>query len=207
MKNRVLLSLLLQAGIFPTGLSAFEQPQGEKLISFIVDPEQWEMHNKDLDQSKSMVWFNKAMRKQGRPFDDFYMVNIYAQSENDLNHMRNRYDTPGQKFCGSFESTDLPDIANQNYPSLFWRTTCLKKNDPEARIIHLVIRGKNHIYHVQKGWHGKVEQAQLEEWVDRIKSIYVCDINREDAPCPTQSEQTAETDADAAPASGTDEES
>ena len=207
MKIRLLLSLLLISGVFSTGAAAFEQPEGEKLIIFQVDPEKWEVHNKDILESKSLVWFNKEMRKQGRTYDDFYMINIYSQSENDLNHMRDRYDKPGQKFCSNFESTDLPALANQNYLSMFWRTLCLKKRDPQARIVHLTIKGKNHIYHIQKGWRGEVEEAEVDKWVDRLKDTFLCDINREDAPCPAQSEQTADTDSDAAPASGTNKES
>ena len=190
MKNRVLISLLLLTGILSaTSVSAFEQPQGEKLISSKMDPEKWERHNKDTLESKQLVWFRKALRAEGRPFDDFYTVTIYNQSENDLDHMRNRNDEPGRRYCDAFESIDLPEVTNKNYASKFWRTHCVKSRAPEARIIHLTIKGKGHIYHIQKGWRGEVEQTKVDEWVDRIKKIYLCDVNREDAPCPVDPAQ------------------
>ena len=101
MKNRFLIALLFITGALSlTTASAadFAKFEGEKLISFPVNLEKWERHNKDLLKSKSLVWFKKELRKEGRPFDDFYMINIYNQSENGLSHMRDRYDQPGQKF-------------------------------------------------------------------------------------------------------------
>jgi len=187
MKNRFMIALLLLASVLSSSIasaSAFEKVDGEKLITFTVDLDKWERHNKDQLKSKSLVWFKKELRKEGRPFDDFYMVNIYNQSENDLDHMRNRYDTPGRTYCDEFKSIDLPGVINQNYDAMLWRTECIKSRAPEARIIHLTIKGKRHIYHIQKGWRGKVEQTEVDEWVDRIKKIHLCDINREDAPCP-----------------------
>jgi hypothetical protein len=186
MKNRFLITLLFITGVLSlTTVSAasFVKFEGEKLISFSMDLEKWERHNKDLLKSKSLVWFKKELRKEGRPFDDFYMVNIYNQSKNGLNHMRDRYDKPGRKFCDSFESIDLA-TDEQHYESMSWRTECLKNRAPEARIIHLVLLGKRHIYHIQKGWSGKVEQSEINMWLDRIKRIHLCDINNPEAPCP-----------------------
>ena len=186
MKNRFLIALLLLTGILSTttvSAADFTKFDGEKLISFPVNLDKWERHNKDLLKSKSLVWFRKALREEGRPFDDFYMINIYNQSENDLDHMRDRYDKPGQKFCNSFKSIDLP-ADEKNYVSMSWRTECLKSRSPEARIIHLLLLGKSHIYHIQKGWSGKVEQAEVNKWIGRIKKIHLCDINSTDAPCP-----------------------
>jgi len=199
MKNRFLIALLLLTGMLTAttvSAAAFEKFDGEKLISFPVNMEIWERHNKDLLKSKSLVWFRKALREEDRPFDDFYMVNIYNQSENDINHMRDRYDQPGKKFCDSFKSIDLP-ADEKNYESMSWRTECLKSRAPEARIIHLLLLGKRHIYHIQKGWSGKVEQADVDVWVDRIKKIHLCDINREDAPCPVDPIAQAEPEIEA----------
>ena len=186
MKNRFLIALLLLTGtlsVSTVSAADFTKFDGEKLISFPVDLDKWERHNKDLLKSKSLVWFKKALREEGRPFDDFYMINIYNQSANDLNHMRERYDKPGQKFCDSFKAIELP-ADEQNYEYMSWRTECLKSNAPEARIIHLLLLGKQHIYHIQKGWSGKVEQTEIDEWVGRIKKIHLCDLNSTNAPCP-----------------------
>lgn len=196
MKNRFLITLLLLAGVLSvTTASAadFAKFEGEKLISFPVNLDKWERHNKDLLKSKSLVWFRKALREEGRPFDDFYMINIYNQSANDLTHMRDRYDKPGQKFCDSFKSIDLP-ADEQNYEFMSWRTECIKSRAPEARIIHLLLLGKRHIYHIQKGWSGEVEQSEIDEWTGRLKKIHLCDINRADAPCPA--DPVAQTDSE-----------
>ena len=184
MKIRALLSLLLTGLLSTTAFAGIEQPSGEKLIAFEPDPEIWEVHNKDWIESKGLVWFRKDMRAKGKVYDDFYMVNIYNQSENDLDHMRERYDYPGRRSCDSFDSIDMKSAVTTPYPMMLWHTTCLKTRDPEARIIHLIVEGERHIYHVQKGWRGKVDPADLETWAERIKNIYVCDLNREDAACP-----------------------
>lgn len=184
MKIIAFVSLLLTGLISITAFAGIEQPSGEKLITFEPDPERWEVHNKDLIQSKSLVWFRKDMRAKGKVYDDFYMVNIYNESENSLEHMRNRYDFPGRRSCDTFESVDMQSTVAMPYPTMLWQTICLKSRDPEARIIHVIVKGERHIYHVQKGWRGDVDPADLEIWTQRMKNIFVCDLKRKDAICP-----------------------
>jgi len=198
MKIRVVLSLLLTGLLSTTAFAGIEQPGGEKLIAFEPDPGIWEVHNKDVIESKSLVWFKKDMRAKGRVYDDFYMVNIYNQSENGLDHMRNRYDFPGRRSCDSFESIDMESAVTTPYSMMLWSTTCLKTRDPEARIIHLIVMGERHIYHVQKGWRGKVDPTDVAIWTERMKNIFVCDLSREDAACPAGAIPAPQTEQEAA---------
>jgi len=197
MKNRVLIALLLLTGIISaTSVSAFEKPQGEKLISFTMDPEIWEVYNKDTQQSKTLVWYRTALRAEGKIYDESYAVTIYNQTEKSLDHMRNRNDEPGRRYCVQFESIDLAMKTNTVYDSRFWRTHCLRKNAPAAQIIHRTFKGENHIYHIQKSWTGEVDEVTLNKWIDRLNDAYVCDINREDAACPVAPLAKSQTSTD-----------
>jgi len=200
MKIRVVLSLLLTGLLSTTAFAGIEQPGGEKLIAFEPDPEIWEVHNKDVIESKSLVWFKKDMRAKNRVYDDVYTVDIYNQSKNGLDHIRNRYDYPGRRSCDTFESIDMESAVTTPYSVMLWRTTCLKKRDPEARFIHLVVMGERHIYHVAKAWRGEVDSADVQIWTERMKNIFVCDLSREDAACPAGAIPAPKTEQEAAQA-------
>lgn len=189
MKIRALLSLLL-AGIFSTSaLAGLEPPKGEKLITFQPDPDAWEIADKDLINSKRLVWFNKEMRAQGRTYDDFYEISIFNKpKKKDLDGVREWSDKKGSLKCRQFQSTNLGRDTNSSYPSVFWRTTCLKSNAPIAQLITKLIEGERHLYQVQKAWVGEADEEAINIWQKRIEEAYVCNIDSESNPCPTQSE-------------------
>lgn len=191
MKIRTLFSLLL-TGIFSTSaLAGLEPPEGEKLITFQPDPEVWEIADKDLINSKRLVWFNKEMRAQGRTYDDFYEISIFNKpKKKDLDGVREWSDRKGSLKCLQFESVDLGRDAASQYPSVYWRTTCLKSGSPGARLITKLIEGEKHLYQVQKAWIGKVDEDVINAWLERIEEAYVCNVDSESAPCPPQPEST-----------------
>jgi hypothetical protein len=187
MKIRVLFSLLFAAFFSNAVLAGFEQPSGERFIAFEPDPEQWEIHNKDLINSKGLVWYNKEMRTKGRAFDDFYMINVYNRSDDKegLAHVRDWVDIRGRRDCSAYESEELQRNLESKYDAIFWKTTCLHAKRAPSRIINLVLGGERHIYLFQKGWRGDVEQADINTWIERIGEIYLCNDNSTDSPCPS----------------------
>jgi len=195
MKIRVVLSLLLTGIFSTTALAGLEPPEGEKLITYQPDPEVWEVANKDLINSKRLVWFSKEMRAKNRTYDDFYELNVFNKPEKNLDELREWSDAKGKLKCRSFESVDLARNAEGSYPSIFWRTTCLKKNAPGARLVTKLIEGERHLYQVQKAWVGKVDQADIDLWLKRVEEAFVCNKNSETEPCPVEA-PAAETDAE-----------
>jgi hypothetical protein len=198
MKIRVVLSLLLTGIFSTTALAGLEPPEGEKLITYQPDPEVWEVSNKDLINSKRLVWFSKEMRAKNRTYDDFYELNVFNKPEKNLDELREWSDKKGKLKCGNFESIDLARNTEDTYPSIFWRTTCLKNNAPGARLITKLIEGERHLYQVQKAWVGKVDQADIDLWLKRVEEAFVCNKNSETEPCPA--EEAAETILDDAQA-------
>ncbi len=195
MKIRVVLSLLLTGIFSTTALAGLEPPEGEKLITYQPDPEVWEVSNKDLINSKRLVWFNKEMRAKNRTYDDFYELNVFNKPEKNLAELREWSDKKGKLKCGKFESIDLAHNPEGSYPSIFWRTTCIKSNAPAAQLITKLIEGERHLYQVQKAWVGNVDQADVDLWLKRVEEAFVCNQNNETEPCPVEASDT-ETDTE-----------
>ncbi len=186
MKIRAVISLLIAGTFSSVALAGLEPAEGEKLITYQPDPEVWEIANKDLINSKRLVWFNKEMRAKGRTYDDFYEVNVFNKPEKDVDGVRQWSDKKGSLKCRQFESVDIARDVSATYPSVTWRTTCLRGNAPAARLITKLIEGERHLYQVQKAWVGKVDNATIAEWQAHIEESYVCDINSETDPCPAE---------------------
>lgn len=196
LKIRVALPLLITGVFSTTALAGLEPAEGEKLITYQPDPEVWEIANKDLLNSKRLVWLNKDMRAKGKTFDDVYQVDVFNKpKKKDLDGVREWSDKKGSLKCRQFESVDIERDTTSTYPSVTWRTTCVKSSSPPARLISKLIEGERHLYQVQKAWVGDVDEADMERWQQRVLESYVCDLNSDAVPCPENQASSAATES------------
>ncbi len=175
-----LVILILLIGIF-TNVYSSEFYEGENLIvPYELSSEKWEILTKKEGKFRSMLWRSKESGMR-----DAYAVNIRYGSNKKPSKMRKEQDKPGKKACKSFESIELDPIDNQNYKSLLWRTVCLKEDNSKAQILNLAIKGKDSTYHLLKIWQKNVSATELNKWVDKFRTVYVCDTRIEDKHCPS----------------------
>lgn len=174
---------ILYFALVVLSFSAFSEEfyKGENLITpYEMDSDKWEVLQKVEGSFKSMMW-----RRKAKGMADAYVVNIQGGNNSKLKKVRKIQDAPGKKSCQSFESIDLDPIANKNYESIMWRTVCSNGDDFKAQILHLAIKGKDSIYHIQKIWRGDLPDDEMRNWVETFKKIYVCDSRDESKKCPS----------------------
>lgn len=166
---------------FFTIVSANEFYEGENLITpYELDETEWEVLKKEEGSFRSVMW-----RSKESGMADSYVVNVQGGNQSKLKRVRKIQDDPGKKSCKSFESIDLEPIKNNSYKSIMWRTVCQKADGFKAQMLHLVIKGKDSIYHLQKIWLGEVADSEIEEWIATFRDVYVCDTRQDEKQCPT----------------------
>lgn len=174
------LTTLLLASIVSLPAIASDFFPGENLITpYELDADQWDVLQKNEGSARGVMWRSKA-----KGFDDLYVVNVYTGSSATLAEMRAAQDAPGRANCDSFESIDLDPIPSRNYDALRWRTVCTNGADFKAQILHLVIVGKDSLYHLQKIWRGETSDAEVAQWVTRFDKVLVCDTRDAGKACP-----------------------
>jgi hypothetical protein len=172
---------LLIFAIYSTVLGS-EFYEGENLIApYQPEEDNWEVVTKKDSNMRSMMWRDKKLG-----FSNSYVVSIYQNAQENLSDFRDIQDKPGKKACKLFESIDLKSLTNQKYKSNYWRTNCETSGGYKAQMIHLVIQGKDSLYHIQRIWRGAEAVPKVETWVARISQIYVCDTRIKDNACPTE---------------------
>jgi hypothetical protein len=161
--------------------AADEFYKGENLITpYELDNDKWEILKKEDGPFKSMMW-----RSIKKGMADAYVVNIQSGNKSNLKRVRKIQDDPGRKACESFESIDLEGIPNKNYKSQLWRTVCVNGANFKAQILQLAIRGKDSMYHLQKIWRGSTSDAEIKEWIENFRRVYVCDTREKNKQCPS----------------------
>ena len=68
----------------------------------------------------------------------------------DLHGIRQWSDKKSRLKCRQFESIDVARDTDHTYPSILWRTTCVKSKAPIAQLITKLIEGEQHLYQIQK---------------------------------------------------------
>ena len=173
-----LLSLMLVACATGTS-SSFSA--GENLLTpdLTLDREVWEVLSKTEGKLKSLMW-----RRRSAPEFDAYVVTVIHDESMDPHDFRRLQDEPGRSTCEVFESIDLKRAEDESLPSLFWRTECSRDGQVVSQIAHLVVVGRDSLYHVQKIWRGPVAESERDLWIERLASIYVCDTRPGGRTCP-----------------------
>jgi len=164
---------------------AGEPYNGENLITpYEQDNSKWTLIRQAGKDFKSVLWRSKL-----KGMADAYIINIQDSNISSLKHTRETQDEPGRRNCASFQSIDLEAPQNKKHESVMWRTTCTKEKDFKAQILHLAIKGKDSIYHLQKIWVGKTPDKKLQKWTNMFKEVYVCDTRTKEKQCPSDYEK------------------
>ena len=154
--------------------------QGENLITpysgFLAG---WEVFVENKAHYHSRMWQHPELG-----FKDSYVVSVTPREQNNLLHFRKVIDKPGVDSCVKFTSTTMTSNLAAEYPSELWQTDCLRKDTSNAKILHLLIRGNDSLYHIQKIWQGSFESTAEDAWIKRFNEIYVCDTRSQKSPCP-----------------------
>ncbi len=121
-------------------------------------------------------------------FKNAYIVSVTPTENHSNKYFRNIIDKPGIESCEKFSSDTITSKTNATYAKEFWQTVCLRKNGSKAKILHLLLRGNDSLYHIQKIWQGNFTMAEVNTWQNRFKQIYVCDtrIAKQNCPAITQ---------------------
>ena len=154
--------------------------QGENLITpysgFLAG---WKVIVENKAHYHSRMWQHP---EQG--FKNAYVVSVTPQESHNNQYFRNIIDKPGIESCENFVSKTIESNAVAFYAKEFWQTDCLRKDGNKAKILHLLLRGNDSLYHIQKIWQGNFKKSELDTWKNRFDQIYVCDTRIEKHTCP-----------------------
>ncbi|MFT6691736.1 MAG: hypothetical protein ACJAXH_002270 [Colwellia sp.] len=117
-------------------------------------------------------------------FKDAYVISVTSPKDKKIAYFRQVIDQPGYDACVEFTTLTLESFPNELYPSEIWQTNCKKKNGRKAKILHLMLLGKDSFYHVQKIWQDNFISSEIEQWQSRFKQIYLCDSRATVIICP-----------------------
>jgi hypothetical protein len=178
--------VLLSALLVPSALAWHE---GENLLTpYELSTDEWEVFEKDKDGVYSMMW-----QRKGVGFADSFVVQVLHGADETVKKFRRVLDQPGRKSCGSFESEVLDESEVNGYPRLIWMTECDGDDGSVvARVVQVVIRGQDSLYHAQKLWRSEVSEEEMTLWRQRLASISVCDTRLAERACPDGYEQVTE---------------
>lgn len=154
--------------------------QGEHLVMpFIEEIKGWQLFQQEERGYRSNMW-----QKPGQRWVDTYAVSIYYGQSPDLNLQRAQMDAPGERHCQQFESTTLSHPKALSDEVLYWQTRCVRDDKVVARVLHLMISGKESYYQIQKVWKMDVDTETLAIWRKRFEETFVCDLKIEKNRCP-----------------------
>lgn len=139
----------------------------------------WKVYTENKPHYHSRMWQHPELG-----FKNAYVVSVTPREKNNLAHFRTVIDEPGIQSCDNFTSNTIRSNLQANYPVEIWQTNCIRKNTSQAKILHLLVRGKDSLYHVQKIWQGSFESTAEDDWIKRFNEIYVCDTRSQKFPCP-----------------------
>lgn len=154
--------------------------QGENLITpysgFLAG---WKVFVENKAHYHSRMWQHPKLG-----FKNTYVVSVTPAEKISLAHFRRIIDKPGIDSCVKFTSTTINSNASTEHPTEIWQTDCLRKDENNAKILHLLIMGNESLYHVQKIWQVEYTSNEVNTWVDRFKQIYICDTRSQKSMCP-----------------------
>lgn len=150
---------------------------GENLLLPIEKiPENWQ---------KSVNPDDKAMLLENpdKGFADSLHVRVMRNFKDDLSSFQSLLDAPGRKSCKDFASTNIPNKIT-HYPALTWDTSCETASGSNAAMKHLIIKGNDSFYHLQKIWKYQPTAEEQALWQEIFDGVTVCDTRSTSNPCP-----------------------
>ncbi|WJG08580.1 hypothetical protein [Aliiglaciecola sp. LCG003] len=174
----IIASVLLLSGCANQG----SRYQGEHLvIPAIEEIKPWQLFQKDENGFRYSMW-----QAPGERWANTFAVSVYYQQSVDLEARRAELDKPGLESCQGFASTDLPHPKSLAVASRYWQTQCEMSGKVVARMLHLVLQGRESFYHIQKIWKYEPTQAEFEAWQQRFEASFVCNLAAEATDCPSE---------------------
>lgn len=172
----LLVVILINQAVFAEGFY-----KGENLITpYVLADEKWDVLSKEEGSVKSMLW-----RSKEKAMKDVYFVHIFHGDRSKPKKFKRNGIEAGKKACESFESTDHGALPNKNYESIIWSTKCLKENGMKVRSLEVAIRGKDSSYYLQKIWRDEISDSEFKNWLEKLKTVYVCDTRKKNKLCPS----------------------
>lgn len=154
--------------------------EGEHLITpFFEDVTDWEIQEQQDHRFSSRVWLQPLTGMASA-----YSVTVFYMDTSTLASKRELIDSPGLEGCDVFNSASLT-FPNSEYKSEYWETSCENANGTRAQILHLMFRGKDDIYHLQKSWQGEVPRDSIAQWKAKFETVYICENKTKISPCPS----------------------
>lgn len=154
--------------------------QGENLITpysgFLTG---WTHYSENTHGYQSLMWQHPKHK-----FADSYAVSISKISNNNPKHYRQIVDKPGKISCSLFSSETLSSQPNAYYPREYWETLCQHENGKQSKVLHLMIKGRDSYYHIQKIWQNNFSSQIVNEWKQRFEKVYLCDTRTSSQSCP-----------------------
>jgi hypothetical protein len=161
-----------------------ELKKGENLIAeYSSELNSWKFGKQEKGKLKQFMWQNPE-----KGWADSYIVSITNKHKGSLQGVRIASDAPGYESCDAFESTDIPFPKDIGFPIMYWQTSCSKNNGFKAKMLHLLILGKDSLYHIEKTWQGDVSESEIQKWKSRFETAYVCNTKNKSLPCPMKVE-------------------
>ena len=139
----------------------------------------WQLSIENKEHYHSRMWQHPESG-----FKDSYVVSVTPREKISILHFKKIINKPGFDSCASFTSQTINVNTKPHYPQTLWQTQCLRKDNSEAKILHLLIQGNDSLYHIQKIWQGEHPPKEISLWQSRFKQIYVCDTRSLKAHCP-----------------------
>lgn len=172
----VSVSLCLWAA--SAAMEAFAADAGEHLVStFRPDAAAWERIEVP-DRPGTRLWKSRENEREQ------YRVEILAGSAQEVREARLSLDGQGKASCRDFDTTTLREARVNGYPSLLWRTDCVRENGEKSTLLQLALRGRKALYLVMKAWPAPPASADVERWVERFERHLVCDPSAAGQGCP-----------------------
>lgn len=168
----------LTAFVICLATAAQGRDEGEHFVTpYVPSAEEWEVVS-DPARPTTHLWKNKQNEK------DQYRLEVLLGSEDQLIEARMTLDGPGKANCTNFDTTTIRESRVNGYPRLLWRTDCTRGDDSKSTLLNLAVRGRESLYLAMKIWQFEVADSELDAWVERFGTYFVCDTRRPDQTCP-----------------------
>jgi hypothetical protein len=151
---------------------------GERLVSaFHPDAAAWERVEVP-DRAGSRLWKSRENEREQ------YRIEVLTGSTQEVREARSFLDGQGKASCKVFDTTTLREARSNGYPSVLWRTDCIREDGAGTTLLQLALRGRNALYLVVKSWPAPPSAAEVETWAERLERHLVCDPRAPGQGCP-----------------------
>jgi hypothetical protein len=150
---------------------------GERFVTPWKPDASWELV-RDPSRPTTSLWKSRENER------DQIRIESFPGSPESLVEVRMTLDAPGKASCARFDTTTIRDSPVNGYPRLLWRTDCTKDEGPKGTFLNLAVRGRDALHLAVKIWQFDVAESEVDAWIRRFESSFVCDPRSEHQGCP-----------------------